>query len=43
MPEPRLKLLLIATRPFSAMLHARAVIIALMKQAENNLQLTMGR
>ena len=36
-PEPRVKLLLIATRPYSAMLDACTVITALMKRPENNL------
>ena len=43
MPEPRVKLLLIATHPYSAMLDACAVITALMKRLENNFQLTVGR
>ena len=42
MPEPRVKLLLIITRPNSAMLDACGVITALMKRPENNFQLTMG-
>ena len=42
-PEPRVKLLLVATRPYSAMLDAFAVITALMKRPENNFQLTVGR
>ena len=33
-PEPRVKLLLIATRPYLAMLDACAVITALMKRPE---------
>ena len=36
MPEPRVKLLPVATRPYSAMLDASAVITALMKRSENN-------
>ena len=40
MPEPRVKLLLIVTHPYLAMLDACAVITALMKRPENNLQLT---
>ena len=43
MPEPRVKLLLIATHPYSAMLDACAVITALMKRPGNNFQLTVGR
>ena len=43
MPEPRVKLLPIATHPYSAMLDACAVITALMKRPENNFQLTVGR
>ena len=43
MSEPRVKLLLTATRPYSAMLDARAVITALMKRPENNFQLIVGR
>ena len=42
-PEPRLKLLLIVTRPYCTMLDACAVITALMKWPENNFQLTVGR
>ena len=43
MPEPRVKLLPSATRLYSAMLDACAVITALMKRPENNFQLTVGR
>ena len=43
MPEPRVELLLIATRQYLAILDACAVITALMKRPENNSQLTMGR
>ena len=43
MPEPRVKLLLIATHPYSAMLEACVVITALMRRPENNLQLTVSR
>ena len=42
MPEPRVKLFLNATRPYSAMLDACAVIAALMKRLEKNFQLTVG-
>ena len=42
-PEPRLKLLPIATRPYSAMLDACFVITTLMKRPENSFQLTVGR
>ena len=42
MPEPRLKLLLIVTHPYSVMFDGCTVITALMKQLENNLQVTMG-
>ena len=42
-PEPRVKLLLIATRPYSVMLDACALITALMKPPENNFQLVVGR
>ena len=41
MPERRLKLLLITTRPNSAMLDACAVITSLMKRPEGNVQLTV--
>ena len=40
--EPRVKLLLVATRPYSAMLDAFAVITALTKCPEKNFQLTVG-
>ena len=43
MPELRVKLLLNATRPYSAILDACAVITASMKWPENNFQLTVGR
>ena len=43
MPEPRVELLLVATRQYLAMLDACAVITALMKRPENNFQLTVGR
>ena len=43
MPEPRVKLLLIAKHPYSAMFDACAIITALMKGPENNFQLTLGR
>ena len=43
MPEPRVKLLLIATHRYSAMRDACAVITALMKRPENNFQLIVGR
>ena len=43
MPEPRVKLLLIATQPYSAMLNACTIITALIKRLENNFQLTVGR
>ena len=42
MSKPRVKLLLIATRPYSAMFDACAIITALMKRPENNSQLTVG-
>ena len=42
MPELRVELFPSATRPYSAMLDACAVITALMKRPENNFQLTMG-
>ena len=42
MPELRVKLLLIATHPYSVMLDAYAVITALMKRPENNFQLIVG-
>ena len=41
-PEPRVKLLLIVTRPFSGKLDASAVINSLTKGSENNFQLTVG-
>ena len=43
MPEPRVKLLLIAKHPYSAMFDACAIITALMKGPESNFQLTLGR
>ena len=43
MAEPRVNLLLITTRSYSAMLDACAVITGLMKLPENNFQLTVGR
>ena len=43
MLELKVKLLLNATRLYSAMLDACAVFIALIKQQENNFQLTLGR
>ena len=43
MPEPKLRLLLIALRPYLEMLDACAIITALMKRLENNFQLTVGR
>ena len=43
MPEPRVKLFRIATRPNSAMLDAWAFITALMTRPENNFQLTVSR
>ena len=42
MPEPTMKLLLIAILPFSAMIDTFAVITALMERLENNLQLFVG-
>ena len=42
MLKPRVKILLIATHPYSAMLDAFVVITKLMKWPENNFQLTMG-
>ena len=42
MPEPRVRLLLVAARPYSAILDACAAITALMKRLENNFQLTVG-
>ena len=42
MPEPKVKLLLIATHPYSAMLDTCSVITAFMKWLENNIQLTVG-
>ena len=43
MPEPRVKILFIATRPYSAILDSYAVNTELMKRSENNSQLTVGR
>ena len=43
MPEPRVKLFPSATHLYSAMLDACFVITALMKQPENNFQLTGDR
>ena len=43
MPEPRVKLLLIATRPYSAILDAYAVITTLIKRSQNNFQVTVDR
>ena len=43
MPEPRVKILFIATRPYSAILDSYAVNTALMKRSENNFQLIVGR
>ena len=43
MPESRVKLLLIETRPYSAMLDACAAITALMERPENSFQLTLSR
>ena len=42
MPEPKAKLLLIVTYPYSAMIDACAVITALMELPENNFQLIVG-
>ena len=42
MPESRVKLLLIATRTYSAMIDGCDVITALMIRSENNFQLTVG-
>ena len=41
--EPREKLLLIGTRPYSAMLDACTVIVVFMKPPKNNFELTVGR
>ena len=41
-PEPRMKLLLIAVLPYSAMIDSFTVITALMKRLKNNLQLFVG-
>ena len=43
MLEPRVKLLLIVICPYSALPDACTAIIMLMKQLENNFQLTVGR
>ena len=41
MPEPKVKLLLVAIHPYQVMLDACTVVTALMKRPENNFQLTV--